>query len=59
MSALAFDALKFAERLIAADVPDAHVKAEAAELAEVLKLTSKMWPPKTIWTTSSWSLKLT
>jgi hypothetical protein len=33
MASLTFDTLKFAERLIAAGVPDAHAKAEAAALS--------------------------
>lgn len=41
MASLTFDTLKFAERLIAAGVPDAHAKAEAAALSEVLELNLK------------------
>jgi hypothetical protein len=41
MASLTFDTLKFAERLIAAGVPDAHAEAEAAALAEVLEINLK------------------
>jgi len=41
MSTLTFDTLKFSERLIAAGVPDAHAKAEAAALSEVLEIHLK------------------
>ena len=41
MASLSFDTLKFAERLIAAGVPDAQAKAEAAALAEVLEINLK------------------
>jgi hypothetical protein len=41
MSTLTFGTLKFSERLIAAGVPDAHVKAEAAALSEVLQIHLK------------------
>lgn len=52
MATLTFDTLKFAERLIAAGVPDAHAKAEAAALSEVLEINLKDVEPKTTWTTS-------
>jgi len=41
MNAITFDTLKFAERLIAAGVPDAHAKAEATALSEVLEINLK------------------
>lgn len=41
MASLTFDTLKFAEKLIAAGVPDAHAKAEASALSEVLELNLK------------------
>jgi hypothetical protein len=41
MHAITFDTLKFAERLIAAGVPDAHAKAEATALSEVLEINLK------------------
>ena len=41
MASLTFDTLKFAEKLIAAGVPDAQAKAEAAALSEVLELNLK------------------
>ena len=36
MATIAFDTLKFVEKLTAAGVPDAHAKAEAHALADVL-----------------------
>lgn len=36
MASLTFDTLKFAEKLIAAGVPEAQAKAEASALSEVL-----------------------
>lgn len=41
MASLTFDTLKFAEKLIAAGVPDAQAKAEASALSEVLELNLK------------------
>ncbi len=41
MVALTFDTLKFAEKLIAAGVPEAQAKAEAAALSEVLEINLK------------------
>ena len=41
MSAITFDTLKFAEKLIAAGVPDAQAKAEASALSEVLEINLK------------------
>ncbi len=41
MSAITFDTLKFAEKLIAAGVPDAQAKAEASALSEVLEVNLK------------------
>ena len=38
MAALTFDTLKFAEKLIAAGVPEAQAKAEASALSEVLEV---------------------
>jgi len=37
MTAVTFDTLKFSERLIKAGIPEAHAKAEAEALAEVLE----------------------
>jgi hypothetical protein len=41
MAALTFDTLKFAEKLIAAGVPEAQAKVEAAALSEVLEINLK------------------
>lgn len=41
MATLTFDTLKFVERLRAAGVPEAHAKAEAEALSEVLEVSSK------------------
>ena len=41
MASLTFDTLKFAEKLIAAGVPEAQAKVEAAALSEVLEINLK------------------
>jgi hypothetical protein len=41
MSSITFDTLKFSEKLIAAGVPEAQAKAEAAALSEVLEVHIK------------------
>lgn len=41
MTTLTFDTLKFVERLRAAGVPEAHAKAEAEALAEVLEFSAR------------------
>ena len=41
MMAITFDTLKFAEKLIAAGVPEAQAKAEASALSEVLEVNLK------------------
>lgn len=41
MASLTFDALKFAETLIAAGVPEAQAKAEASALSGVLEINLK------------------
>jgi len=41
MSSITFDTLKFSEKLIAAGVPEAQAKAEAAALSEVLQVHIK------------------
>lgn len=41
MASLTFDTLKFAEKLIAAGVPEAQAKAEASALSEVLEINLK------------------
>ena len=41
MASLTFDTLKFAEKLIAAGVPEAQAIAEAAALSEVLEINLK------------------
>ena len=38
MASITFDTLKFAEKLIAAGVPEAQAKAEASALSEVLEI---------------------
>lgn len=41
MVAITFDPLKFAEKLMAAGVPEAQAKAEASALSEVLEINLK------------------
>ena len=41
MTTATFDTLKFSEKLIAAGVPEAQAKAEAAALSEVLEMNLK------------------
>ena len=41
MASLTFDTLKFAEKLIAAGVPEAQAKAQASALSEVLEINLK------------------
>jgi hypothetical protein len=41
MSSITFDTIKFSEKLIAAGVPEAQAKAEAAALSEVLEVHIK------------------
>ena len=41
MASVTFDTLKFAEKLIAAGVPEAQAKAEASALSEVLEIDLK------------------
>ena len=41
MGSVTFDSLKFAEKLIAAGVPEAQAKAEASALSEVLEINLK------------------
>ena len=41
MASVTFDTLKFAEKLIAAGVPEAQAKAEASALSEVLEINLK------------------
>lgn len=41
MVSITFDTLKFAEKLIAAGVPEAQAKAEASALSEVLEINLK------------------
>ena len=41
MASLTFDTLQFAEKLIAAGVPEAPAKAKAAALSEVLEINLK------------------
>ena len=59
MTTIAFDTLRFANRLKAAGVPDKQAEAEAEALAEVLEVNLKEFPLSKIFenSKSSWMQK--